>query len=104
MEALAAISLASSIITFVDITSRIIKSAGEIRNSATGSTASDETLRRHTHDLKQLASDLEREFPSRNLGPGTQALKDLVPECQALAGDVQSLLDSTSTAKAPSKL
>lgn len=92
MEAVAAIGLASSTITFIDAGSKILRTAKEVHSSL--DRATDETLTRETvaNSMRDLSEKLRT--PAVQQRPG---LCDLARECHRLAS---SILQASETTKA----
>jgi hypothetical protein len=59
MEALAAISLLGSIIQFVEVGSKVIETAKEIRQSSFGMTKENENLQEQARQLRALSIRME---------------------------------------------
>lgn len=92
MEAVAAIGLASSILTFVDVGWKVVHSAKQIYDSVDGvseAAVTREVIVRSMNDLSkklQLANASDRD-------PHFDGICSLARECQALCSDILSISD-----------
>jgi hypothetical protein len=91
MDPVTVISLASSILTFVDVGAKVVKKASEIRNSHVGSTKDNETRETMSEELGAIAMRLK---PPENLqvSQEQESLCKVARECQALSNNILDLL------------
>ena len=93
MEALAALSLASNVVQFVDFTWKLIAEARTIRKSATG--CCDDSLL-----LDTILSDVERlNKPLADGIPHAGSLQKLVSECIKVAAEVRAVIKTLKADK-----
>lgn len=97
MEAVAAIGLASSIITFIDAATSIVKTANDVYKSADGSSEESTMREAVASSMQDIARRLQR--------PGhieSGSLHQLAKQCQSLSGDIIALSESTKAPKGSS--
>lgn len=85
-----AASLASSIITFIDVAYRIIRGSYDIYNSAAGATEDNEHASLIVDDLRRVAADLRNHPEETN----DRDLIKLSTKCYELSGELVQLLES----------
>lgn len=98
MEAVAAIGLASSIITFIDSSSKIINTAKEIYESADGFSEDASIRDTVTNSMLDISTRLQR--------PGLierKSLYELAKRCQSISDDIIAVSESTKAYKGGSK-
>ena len=91
MDPMTAISLASSLITFVDFASKIVTGTYEVYNSTVGSTIENAHIDTVISDLKEVAADLETDVPGKS--KHERALKEFASKCDKVANDLLQLLN-----------
>jgi hypothetical protein len=91
MEALAAISLLGSIIQFVEVTGKMIKTAKEIRQYSFGMTKENESLQESARQLRALSMRMEPSSTG-SLSPDQSDLRYLARECRELSEKMLSLV------------
>jgi hypothetical protein len=93
MDPLTAISLASSIVQFIDFSTKLIHGASEIYGSVTGATGENHSLENITVEMQTLSSKL---LPRQNAQQteDEQALSRLAAECKILSDQILALLKS----------
>ncbi|KAK1846640.1 hypothetical protein CCHR01_10740 [Colletotrichum chrysophilum] len=84
-----AAGLASSILTFIDISFKIVKGAHELYKSASGSTSENNHIANVVLDLEKASGYLS--IPQS--GNKDTGLQSLVAQCQSLSRDLLELLD-----------
>lgn len=97
MEAVAAVGLASSIITFIDASGKLIATAKQVYQSADGCSEEASTREAVNRSMQEISKKLLR--------PGlfvNQGLHDLALECQRLSSEIIAVSDTTKAAKAGS--
>lgn len=104
IEALAAVGLASSLLSFIDAANKIISTAKEIHASNSGAADSDQELRLIADILKERALELKSGPAASKLGPGPQKLRDFSSRCQRLAEDLLKFLDKFKSDRPHSKI
>lgn len=102
MDPLTVISLASSLITFVDFASKIVKGTYEVYSSTTGTSADNAHINRIIVDLQDVAADLDTD----TIGKSKQerAMKDLASKCSKVSDDLLLLLNNIKSKGSPSTL
>lgn len=90
---LAAISVASSVISFFDFATKLVSTAKGKHHSATGSFGPDKNLRYVTNDLRQIAGGLVASSDSRLANLRHSQLEDLAQQCEDLADEILGELD-----------
>ena len=91
MEPITAIGLASSLLTFVELASKIVTGTYEVYKSAAGSTIENAHIDTIISDLKEVAADLGTDVPGKS--KNERALKDLASKCDKVANDLLQLLN-----------
>lgn len=94
MEAVAAIGLASSILTFVDFSSKVISGTSQIYKS--GSTPENAHIGKMVEGLRDAAEALCRDTPDTG-SRHEQALKTLAGDCHSLGQDLIRLLETVKS-------
>jgi len=102
MEALAAISLVSSIIQFVDLGSKAFASAREIRDSKDGMTEDNKTLTIITNGIRDLSVQLATPSTEPN-NEDERALRRLAQESRDLSERILCLIRETVPTNPKSK-
>ncbi len=97
--AVEAVGLASSILTFLDVGYKVIRSAHEIYSSTTGATEENTHILSIVTDLEGVSVNLE----THHLVKNDPDLVKLSKDCQALSKDLLKLLESLKP-KSDSKL
>lgn len=99
MDPLSALSVAATVVQFIDFSSKILNGAREIHNSDSGMTSENASLRLIVADLQNLSSNLG----SVNFQPGWQrnsdqiALQDLANQCQKFSEELSAILEKLSS-------
>lgn len=83
-----AAGLASSILTFIDISFRIVKGAHELYKSASGSTSENDHIADVVLDLEKASGYLSIAHSGNN----DAGLQSLLAQCQSLSRDLLELL------------
>lgn len=94
MDPLSALSVASSVVQFVDFANKLVSGSYEIYQSATGEAERSYELRTITNRLVRLNKTLEKSLSDP---PGQQLLpseKDLLPLCRKCTEVAKKLLDA----------
>jgi len=91
MDPVTALSLASSILTFIDFANKIITGTSEVYQSVSGATAENAHIDIIVKDLNEITDDLSTSLPGRT--NNEKALKDLASKCELVSGRLQALLD-----------
>ena len=108
VEGLAALSLASSVIQFVDFTSKLISKSKEYYNSSAGALEENISLQDASDRFRSLARGLEqssnRFSSSKTLNREEEALRQVVQECQELARELRGALERLKVAGPKMKL
>lgn len=86
MEALAAIGLATNIITFIDFSFKLINGSHKLRNSASGLTPENSRLGTVVDDLKAITDRLVSDLPGQT--ENERELCQLAKDCRALSGEL----------------
>lgn len=94
MEALAAISLVSNIIQFVEVGSKVIAGAKEIYTSKDGMTKDNKSLEDATHELRKLSHDLRPTSKAAH-SEDERILQRLSGECRDVFEQLLALIKST---------
>lgn len=97
MEAVAAVGLASSIITFIDASGKLIATAKQVYQSADGASEEASTREAVNRSMQEISKKLLRPGLAVNRG-----LHDLALECQRLSSEIITVSDSTKATKAGS--
>ena len=97
LEALASLSLASSIVQFVEFASRLISKGNKYYKSIDGTLEEHSRLKDISKSLHHLSLSLEKSagpFDTvRNLSPDEQALNRVAIECRAIATEFSNIID-----------
>lgn len=93
MEALAAIGLASSIITFIDFGYELISVARDIHGSATGHSKENTSIDFLNNRMEALAADLLAKTSTSTITEDEKRLSELSGECLRLSQDLKKLLE-----------
>jgi hypothetical protein len=91
MDPFTAIGLASSIVQFVDFSTKLINGAREVYNSASGMTEENKSLESIVNEMKQLSSKL---LPTthHSRSEDEKALCRVAAECNILSDQILDLL------------
>ncbi|KAI4638616.1 hypothetical protein J4E93_009917 [Alternaria ventricosa] len=103
MEALTAIGLIANIIQFVDLGAKLVGSAKEMRDSASGMTVEDKSLEEVTIEMRDLTLRLEAP-KTRASSQDERALRLLAQECRELSDQILRLLKKIAPSKPNSTL
>jgi hypothetical protein len=94
MDPLTALSVAGTIVQFVDFANKILKTSGQFYRSATGASTANEELELVTKDLSNLITKLRR--PLGSTAPATdgdeKSLESLCDACSAVASELAGRL------------
>ncbi|KAL2449198.1 hypothetical protein ABEF95_016066 [Exophiala dermatitidis] len=90
MDPLSAIGLASNILSFIDISGRVLKDIFEVYNSATGATIENAHIAIVVGDLVEVTGYLTQEHHTDN--KHSKALCDLAKKCSVLSAELLQLL------------
>jgi hypothetical protein len=93
MDPLTAISLASSIVQFIDYSTKLIHGAKEIYGSVTGATEENHRLENVTAEMQTLSLKLLPQQDAQQT-EDEQALSRLAAECKILSDQILALLKS----------
>jgi hypothetical protein len=92
LDPLSALSLAGTVVQFVDFASKILKKGREIYSSASGSLAMNEELGIVTNDLLRLTERLKasthEEKDIRALSMDEQALEAIASNCSSIGQEL----------------
>jgi len=102
MDPVTAIGLASAIVQFVDFSTKIIHSAKEIYDSATGSTEENQSLEYVVSEMQHLSQKLDHP-PNAQQTDDERALSRLAAECKILSDQILGLLTSIKPKDVESK-
>ncbi|KAJ6441409.1 kinase-related protein [Purpureocillium lavendulum] len=91
MDPISAISLASSLITFVDFSWRLVSGAHEIYKSGRGTTSESAQIGDIIEDLQELTSNLETEYVASL--KAEKALRRLASGCKELSTELLVILN-----------
>jgi hypothetical protein len=99
MDPLTAVGLAGNIITFVDLSTKVLSRAKELYNSASGSTSENDELESLTKSLKDLADRTRRQAPNNSQHgrlniTSESVLDNLSQQCIQVADELLDMLDS----------
>ncbi|KAI1417450.1 hypothetical protein F5Y13DRAFT_202975 [Hypoxylon sp. FL1857] len=89
MDPIAAIGLASSILTFIDFSCKLVSGTYEIAKR--GSLTGNDNVELVVKDLNKLTEDL-RDHKLKGISEHETALKELVSKCEILSGELLALL------------
>jgi hypothetical protein len=95
MDPLAAVSLAGTILQFIDFSSKLVARTYEVYRSASGATTANEDITTVISDLKEVTLDLDVDLPGR--GKHEKALKALAAKCVELSAQLLAVLDKLKT-------
>jgi hypothetical protein len=106
MDPLAALGVASNILTFIDFSQKLISSSCEVYSSTTGATDENVDLRLLTHDLQALTERLcfDGDAISAAADSDAASLRDLASKCRGLSNDLLKLLRRLETKNEKSRL
>ena len=97
LDPLSALSLAGTVVQFVDFTIKVMAKGREIYNSTSGSLAVNEELEIVTNDLLRLTERLKEsthpETQIRTLSMDEQALEAIAANCTSIGQELLELLD-----------
>lgn len=98
MDPVTAIGFASSILTFIDVGVKVVKTTNEIRNSVDGSTKLNATRRTVSKELEGISKRLE---PPDGiiLSREQDSLRKVAQECQGLSKGMLDLLERVKPSK-----
>lgn len=96
MDPLSAISLAGTVVQFVDFGFKIVKIAEEFQRSASGASVENDRIDSLTIKMQALALDLQPQKIEFSMTADERRLNDLAKECQSLS---ENLLDLLGTLK-----
>jgi hypothetical protein len=91
MDPITAISLASSILTFIDFANKIVTGTYEVYQSRSGATAENAHVDIIVEDLSEITSDLCTNVPGKT--KNEIALKSLASKCEVVSTKLQVLLN-----------
>ncbi|KAJ0415319.1 hypothetical protein BJY00DRAFT_266622 [Aspergillus carlsbadensis] len=91
MDPLTAVSLAGTILQFIDFSSKLVAGTYEIYRSASGATAENEDITTVITDLKEVTLELDADIVGR--GKHEKALKALATKCGELSGQLLAVLE-----------
>ncbi|KAI4702617.1 hypothetical protein J4E89_010338 [Alternaria sp. Ai002NY15] len=103
MEALTAIGLIANIVQFVDLGAKLIGSAKEMRDSASGMTVENKSLEEVTVEMRDLTSRLDPPT-TKAKSDDEKALRRLAQECRELSDHILRLLKKIAPSKPNSTL
>lgn len=98
MDALGAIGLASSIITFIDFGYELISVARDIHGSVTGHSKENTRIEYLNTRMEALAADLSAKTSTSTMTEDEKRLSELSGECLRLSRDLKKLLDKLKVA------
>lgn len=94
MDPLSAISLVSSVITFIDFGYEIISAAREVRSSVTGTTTANNHMEFLNTRMEAVATDLVAAKSTQgSMSADARRLTELADKCLELSNDLKKLLD-----------
>lgn len=102
MDPFTAIGLAGNILTFIDIGLRLVNQTKGIYDSASNSTAENDSLSVMATRFNTTMIDMQSKIPSGNLSKDEKALKELVGECSSISDELQKLLGALKAKKSNS--
>jgi len=103
MDPFTAIGLASSIVQFVDYSTRLLSDAREIYTSVSGSTDQNKSLETITTEMKALSAKLSLPANSTQ-SEDEKALRRIATECESVSKEILSLLTKIKSPNPKSKL
>ncbi|KAI4605807.1 hypothetical protein J4E83_010470 [Alternaria metachromatica] len=102
MEALTAIGLIANIIQFVDLGAKLVGSAREMRDSASGMTLENKSLEEVTIQMRDLSSSLDPPTTDAE-SYDERVLRQLAQECRELSDQILRLLKKIAPTRPGSK-
>ena len=104
LDPLTAISLASSVVQFVDFSVKLVSTGHELYEK--GSLANNDEVERITQDLAHLAEELGADRPpsAKQPSPDEIALQNLAGSCKELADEMMDVLKTLKVQKTKSGL
>jgi hypothetical protein len=91
MDPITALSLACTILTFIDYANRIVTGTYEVFQSATGTTDENAHIDTIIDDLHKVTADLDSDLVGKS--KHGKALKGLASKCEKLSDDLLHLLE-----------
>lgn len=91
MDPITAISLVSSILTFIDYANKIVSGTYEVYKSVTGTTEENAHIETIMSDLREATDDLESDLVGKT--KHERALKELASKCEKLSAELLCLLE-----------
>lgn len=109
MEALAATSLAGTIVQLIDFGFKLTASSVQVYNSADEATSSNSELKNVTNDMKAVARKLNDKLEDRKEGKGSlsedeTAEERLAEECLSVISELEVALDQIIWVQAGKKI
>ncbi|KAL2784093.1 hypothetical protein BJX66DRAFT_96207 [Aspergillus keveii] len=95
MDPLTAVSLAGTILQFIDFSSKLVAGTYGVYRSGSGVTAKNDDIATVIADLKEVTVELDVDIPER--GKHEKALKALAMKCADLSGQLLAVLDKLKT-------
>lgn len=95
MDPLTAVSLATSVITFIDFSWSLVRGTYEVFESSTGRTKENAHITNVIDDLQLVTKDLDVDFRGRN--KHEKALILLAKQCHGLSIDLHKILSNLKT-------
>lgn len=92
MDPITALTLASTILTFIDYANKIVTGTYEVYQSLSGATAENAHVETIVGDLSDITADLGATVPGKT--KNEIALKDLASKCKVVSDKLQDLLDT----------
>ena len=93
LEPLAALSLATAIVQFVDFASKILIGSRELYRSTEGTTSDNSWTLAQTSNLRALTAKLQASGQSTRLSGDEVLLIRLATECEVMSRELLSILD-----------
>lgn len=105
MDPLSALSLASTIVQFVDFSIELVQSTKQIYESTSGANSQNEDYISSATELQRLCQRLcvSKASPDSPLSPDQEALNTLATRCQRISKDLIALLERTKPSDRESK-
>lgn len=91
MDAVSAISLAASIITFVDFSSKLVKGSYEVYKSADGMTTNDAHINTVLTDLRSVTATLKSNLKGDSLNH--ESLRQLAVSCADASRELSDIIE-----------
>ena len=91
MDLLAAIGLATNILTFVDFSWKLLAGARELYQSSSGQTVEDAFIARNISELQRVVEDLDTDGTGDSVHE--KVLQELASRCASLSSELVNLLD-----------